>query len=289
LVFLLRSDVASVASTPDRTTQWGQHHVHEIAQTHLQLFNQLIDAGWLEDELIRIRLAYDLQVELFGGSRTQSGKFHEAHNIGTASILAAAGADVSVVGAGLLHNAYNTGDFGDVAKGATTTRRAELRSVLGERGEACVAKFEKRHRWMTPDALARSADEIDPAERDARLIWLAEELDHHVDFGLRYRFSMDNRNISVDIGFDGLLAVARDIGHDRLATLMEEICRAEDEAQVPESLRTRMTGQHPGVSRSWIGGPKHRRSPVPDRVRIWLGGARRAAGRVRRRVAGLRS
>ena len=83
------------------------------AQTNLQLYPQLIEAGWSEHDLARARAAHDLSCELFAGCYRPSNKAFIAHLVGTASALAAWGEPPDTVLAGLLHSSYLYGDFGD--------------------------------------------------------------------------------------------------------------------------------------------------------------------------------
>jgi hypothetical protein len=100
--------------------------------------------------------------------------------VGTASILAAHGAECSVVCAGLLHSAYTHGDFGDgrdrdVGEVAPA-RREIVRRVLGEAGEDLVYGYRgwgaARRHGSPPEAVTG----LSPRERSLfaiRLAWTA--------------------------------------------------------------------------------------------------------------------
>ena len=134
---------------------------HGYAQTHLQLEAQLAAAGAGGDERATLRRAHDLARELLGARHRGSGKTFLAHLIGTASIAAAHGGDPTAVLAALLHAAYDQGDFGDGATGATPARRAELRAVLGDEAEALVEAY-TRFSWK-PWLPPRDAGRATPA------------------------------------------------------------------------------------------------------------------------------
>src|SRR5262245_4841225 len=97
------------------------------AQTNIQLFNQLRYYAYSDADLNLVRDAYELAMVLFSGRFQSSGKSFIAHVVGTASILAWVRLPAPVVAAGLLHNAYGSGDFGDGRRGATTPRRRRIR------------------------------------------------------------------------------------------------------------------------------------------------------------------
>ncbi|MBT5031559.1 MAG: HD domain-containing protein [Proteobacteria bacterium] len=83
-----------------------------IAQTPLQLYNQLRLADYPEQELDEARSACEFLNSLFAGRYRATGKSLIEHCVGTASILETHGADAATVTAGLLHAVYSQGDFG---------------------------------------------------------------------------------------------------------------------------------------------------------------------------------
>jgi len=87
--------------------------VIQYAQTNLQLYSQLMQAGHSANELGTVRKAYDLAVQLFAGAFRANGKPFIAHLVGTASILAKAETGIDVTTAGLLHSVFSHGEFGD--------------------------------------------------------------------------------------------------------------------------------------------------------------------------------
>jgi hypothetical protein len=62
--------------------------MYPFAQTNLQLFHQLRNAGYDEADLVCIHQAYQLACQVFTGFFRGSGKPFIAHLVGTASILA---------------------------------------------------------------------------------------------------------------------------------------------------------------------------------------------------------
>ena len=96
------------------------------AQTNLQLHAQLLDLGCSIEDREYLAAGYRLAADLFSGQYRGSGKPFVAHLVGTASILAATKASATVVAAGLLHAAYDQGDFGLGLLGRHPNKRREL-------------------------------------------------------------------------------------------------------------------------------------------------------------------
>src|SRR5262245_36892149 len=111
------------------------------AQTNLQLFTQLEKDGYSATELALICDAYALAMRLYSGYFLASGRTEIAHNVGTASILGVLKAPAPVVAAGLIHNAYDNGDFGSHRYGVTAAKRKVIIHILGEDVERYVQKF----------------------------------------------------------------------------------------------------------------------------------------------------
>ena len=113
----------------------------EVAQTNLQLYNQLIAAGWSDANLDRTQAAYALAADLFAGQIRSSGKTFLEHLVGTASAVAAVGGRPALVHAGLLHATYTFGEFGDGQRNAAESKRAAVRAVIGAEAEELVAEY----------------------------------------------------------------------------------------------------------------------------------------------------
>ena len=115
--------------------------MHGYAQTCLQLFNQLIELGYLASDLGQVHRCYGVTMRLFPGWYRSSGKTFVSHLVGTGSILAAIGQPAPVVAAGILHAAYTNGDFGDGLSWTTPRRRRKLARDAGEEVEGYVAAY----------------------------------------------------------------------------------------------------------------------------------------------------
>src|SRR3954451_10344061 len=115
--------------------------MRRYAQTNLQLYAQLREAGADDTDLALVRQGYDLAMHLCPASFRGSGKPLLAHLVGTASILAAMDQSARVVTAGLLHAVYVFGDFGDARGGVTDERRARVRQAVGRDVEDLIARY----------------------------------------------------------------------------------------------------------------------------------------------------
>lgn len=145
-----------------------------VAQTNVQLYNQLRAGGWSDGDVARAKVAYELSMRIVGSRFRPDGRPFTSHGIGTASILAGIGCDADVVIAGMLHNAYSWGDWGEGSHMMTDTKRAAVRDVVGTPAEALVAAY-TRTPWRPPDIEAVLARAGDPnaQEHDVVLIKIA--------------------------------------------------------------------------------------------------------------------
>jgi len=260
----------------------------ELAQTNLQLYNQLIAAGWPDTNLDRTRAAYVLATDLFAGQMRSSGKTFLSHLVGVASAVAAAGGRPDLVHAALLHSAYTHGDFGDGRRDAAESKRAAVRSAIGTEAEELVAGYA---------ALGYSADTIDdwqqrahtlsPREHDLAVLRLANEVDEHIDLGTRYS-DRYGHPMSTDSVFETMTLLADELDEPALADLMKQVRNTEADVAVPVVLRSRSYGSEVIAPRSYWRRPavvihgtkrKIRRqiAAIPGMRRLW---------RVARRYAG---
>jgi hypothetical protein len=226
------------------------------AQTNLQLFTQLEKDGYSATELALICDAYALAMRLYSGYFTASGRTEIAHVVGTASILGVLKAPASVVAAGLIHNAYDNGDFGTHRYGVTAAKRKVIIHALGEDVERYVQKFHiLRTQRQSPTALlVVDIDPLNDIERFALLIDFSEHLEHDLnDGGLQqYRTYLDlNGYMMVDMArklqfphlADAILNAIRDRSADYC--IVRELAKRSSGNRsqwiVPASCRKRFT------------------------------------------------
>lgn len=199
----------------------------QYAQTNLQLYTQLRDAGCGAEDLRLVRSGYDLAMRLFTASFRGSGKPLLAHLVGTASILAAIRQPIRIVTAGLLHAAHALGDFGDGRLGMTEAKRARVREAVGGEVEDLVARYTQFDwsRRTIPGILER-VDALTPIEREVLVIRLANELEDHLDYGVLYCGNGEARREYIRSPLNQSVDMARRLG---LAALAQELERAFQE------------------------------------------------------------
>ena len=159
-----------------------------VAQTNLQLYNQLRREARSDDDMRLVRAAYELAVTHYSGYFGGDRKPFVAHTIGVASILASLGQPALMIAAGLLHNVYGNGDFGDGLHNAATARRRRLvRTAVGGAVEDVLYRFHTCRVRLDPDEgyrqrLARLAQ----LDNEVLLLDLADVVEKHVDSSVLY-------------------------------------------------------------------------------------------------------
>jgi (p)ppGpp synthase/HD superfamily hydrolase len=109
------------------------------AQTHLQLYRQLQDASYAEEDLILVDRAYQIAMRLFAGYYRPNNKPFLVHLVGVASILLNVRQPAVVIAAGLLHSAY----LGLGKKGSQVNRiyRKQIAESLGQKVEQLIYAY----------------------------------------------------------------------------------------------------------------------------------------------------
>lgn len=194
-----------------------------VAQTNIALYRQVLALGWAETDLARLAASYELAMRLFGNRFRSNGKPFICHLVGTASILAAHDPAPDLVIAGLLHATYMQGDFGGGARGATASRRTEVRAAAGEKAEALIAAYADLP-WPL------ETGNIDPA---LALMRLANEIEDHLDGAMA--FGSKQARTPDDPIARRMIALGSSIGHSALADQLAQVI-AEQPA-VPAGLR----------------------------------------------------
>jgi (p)ppGpp synthase/HD superfamily hydrolase len=158
-----------------------------IAQTNLQLYNQLRRERRCTADLVRVRAAYELAMPLFSAQFRASGKPFLAHLVGTASLLAWLQQPTTTVIAGLLHAAYEFGDFGDAASGITLARRQRVAGVVGAEAGDLIILYQQTSRATAMRAMREDlATQQSASAANVLLIHLADTVEEYVDGGQQY-------------------------------------------------------------------------------------------------------
>jgi hypothetical protein len=214
--------------------------VEPIAQTNLQLYNQLRRQNRGDDELALVRQAYDLAAQLYSGYYQADGKPFISHSVGVASIVARLRLPAPFVALGMLHNVYGNADFGDGGGSSTSASRRRLVSAaVGEAVEGLVLRFRDfRLNAKNIGEMEQRLETLDATERNLVITDLADYLEKHIDLGVLY-FG-DGAWISNEIAAFGsrLVAMARRLEQPALAGMMEEAFKASaEEPPAPQVLR----------------------------------------------------
>lgn len=195
-----------------------------IAQTNLQLYNQLLSQGRSIEDLARAKSAYDLASLIYAAHYQADGKPFISHTVGVASILGQIGLPIEVVAFGLIHNVYGNGDFGDGRQHRSTpARRLRVRKAVGAEVEALVHRF--RHFRITGKTIDRVEADLDSygeSERHLVLADLADHLEKYADDGVLY-FG-DSRWVTDEVMLygDRMILMAERLGQPNLGEMMRQ-------------------------------------------------------------------
>lgn len=205
------------------------------AQTIPQLYRQLQQSGYSVTEMCCVRNAYELATELFSSRFQSSGRVFIAHVVGTASILVSLHLPAEVIAAGLLHNAYENGDFGDGREGITNAKRAQVQRAVGKDVERYVARF-ATSAGSIRSAVARSGSvtEYDVLDRQIILLLLADHLEHLLDLNALYNGS--DYEVYIRDG-DRAATLAEQLGYTALASELRKAAEESRHAVPPTALR----------------------------------------------------
>ena len=210
-----------------------------VAQTNLQLYNQLRAQGYSQEELVVVHRAYEFLTTIYPGYYQADGKPFVVHTVGVASILAHLKLPTEFIAAGLLHNIYGNGDFGDGRRAVATARRRRIvRKAVGDRIEGLIERFPRcRIRpKSTPDILSR-IDQFDEIDKKLIVIDLADYLEKYIDLGVCYWGNSQSLADTVAQHGETLVAIAVRIGYPQLAAMLNEAFAYARAAQIPDSLR----------------------------------------------------
>jgi (p)ppGpp synthase/HD superfamily hydrolase len=217
--------------------------VHRYAQTIVQLLKQLYDQGYSRADLERVASAYKLAAQLLAGLYRPSGKTFIAHVVGTASILCELHARCELIAAGLLHAAYEHGDFGDYPKGISPAKRDALRKEVGEEVEDYVARYTVL-RWtkVTMPMIHEALDTFNQIEREVLTIRLSNELDDLLDFGILYCFDAAGKRRYYARARHMMVDIAEKLGFLLLAQEMAQVLEAAISMEPFDGFRSRHLG-----------------------------------------------
>jgi (p)ppGpp synthase/HD superfamily hydrolase len=197
--------------------------VAQMAQTHLQLFQQMRSKGYSEAELTSVAQAYQVAIKLFANRFRPCGRPFVSHLVGSGAILVWLRVPIQMVVAELLHAAYQEGDFPNSLEGMTPRKRKELQAAIGAEAEALVAAYTVGSRSLT-GLLASHArfKEMSPLERDILLMQLANELDDYRDLAGNHAANADERIAVIRQCGQHQVEMAEWLGRPELAQALRE-------------------------------------------------------------------
>ena len=156
------------------------------AQTNLQLFQQLFALGYDSADLVRVDKCHRLMMRLLSAQFHPCGKPLLTHVIGTASMLAAHGAEPDLVLAGLAHAAYGHGNFGSMLPGRHPAKRRVLVGAIGAGAEEILDDYSSIPWGAKAAELIAGFARLSPVRRGSLFLRVAHELEESIDFGLHY-------------------------------------------------------------------------------------------------------
>jgi hypothetical protein len=209
----------------------------DLAQTNVQLIAQLAAREWTDDDLRRLRAAYELCMWLFSGQFRANGKTQIAHHVGVASALAGVGARPELVVAGLVHSAYFLGEFGTGRLPVTQEKRDRVTAAVGREVEDLVAGYTDLP-WDAA-AVQRFTDEAGsagPVRRDLVAMRIANEIDELADGAMRFSADHHGPDLLGAAGIEKFVALADAMGHVALGKRLREAYASGTAMSVPDVL-----------------------------------------------------
>jgi (p)ppGpp synthase/HD superfamily hydrolase len=215
----------------------GPSNVGQIAQTHLQLFQQMRSNSYSAADLAKVAAAYQAATKLFANRFRPCGRPFVSHLVGTSAILVWLKVPVSMVIAGLLHAAYQEGDFAHSLEGITPWKRKKLSATIGAEAEELVARYTVGSRSLTGIMASHARfQQMSPAERDILLIQLANELDDYRDLASNHAANADERIAVIRQCGPHQAEMAEWLGRPELAQALRETYGQSIAAFVPKPL-----------------------------------------------------
>lgn len=220
--------------------------VSQLAQTHLQLFQQLHRNGYSAAEVAMLASAYRAMMSLFANRFRSCGTPFVVHLVGTSAVLVWLKLPIHVVLAGLAHAAYQEGDFPNSLEGMTARKRQWLAKVIGTEAEALVATYAVGSRSVNGirASYARFA-QMSFAERHVLRMQLANELDDYRDLAANHAANADERIAAIRQTATLQVEMAEWLGHSQLAQALQETYAHAMAASIPAAVMSPFADAHP--------------------------------------------
>jgi len=229
----------------------------DYAQTNVQLYEQLWKAGYSLEDVHKLKDAYSLAQQLFSSEFRGSGRPFLAHLVGTASILVKHGATRDVVVAGLLHAAYEFGNFGHGLRRVNNRKRQMLINIVGSDIEAIIHGYGSSKRQIVQEeVVALVTEDVSTLTRATFLIRLANELEDAL--GDNYDYSGTGKRSHLKSSLPRYIELAMALGHLQLADELGYCLGSIEHRSTQEGLQ--------GVTASYTIAPLSHR----QRTHLWL-------------------
>lgn len=198
--------------------------MRSIAQTNLQLYNQLLQQERTYEDIVLIRKAYDLAALLTAGSYQADGKPFLCHLVGTASILFMINYPANFIAFALLHNIYENGDFGEgLHSQITPAKRSLVAKSVGLDVERLIFRFRSlRLNLSTTDDIESRLPTLDETGRQLVVADLADHIEKYVDRGILYFGDASWITEKSELCGERMVAMAKQLGEPILAEMMVE-------------------------------------------------------------------
>jgi (p)ppGpp synthase/HD superfamily hydrolase len=211
--------------------------VGPIAQTHLQLFQQMRNNGYSAADLAAAATAYQAATKLFANRFRPCGRPFVSHLVGTGAILVWLRVPISMVIAGMLHAAYQEGDFANSLEGLTQRKRQRLKAIIGIEAEELVAAYTVGSRSLTGIMASYARfPQMTSAERDILLMQLVNELDDYRDLASNHAANAAERITVIQECGPHQAQMAEWLGRPELAQALRETYAQSIAAFVPQPL-----------------------------------------------------
>lgn len=208
-----------------------------IAQTNLQLFEQLRRRGHGAEDVDLVRRAYELALTLNACQYRSSGRSLVEHLLGTTSVVASLGANAALVAATMAHAVYVHGDVGTLRKRPGAAQRRRVRDAIGDAAEAIIDRYSVLY-WnvKTVGSLRERLPSMDALDRDALTIRLGDQLDI---YGTREALYYDNvekrREFARELG-PSIVAMADQLGYPQLGAALRHAYAHVLDTTIPAGL-----------------------------------------------------
>jgi hypothetical protein len=223
-----------MGTAPDAAEPSGFGQAH----TTLQLLQQLNRDGYSGDGLQLIRRALALASRLFACRFQYSGAPFMVHVIGAASFLSSLRVTPELVAAGLVHNVYGNGDFGDARAGVADWKREIVRGAVGSAVEQYVYGFWRSLRWSreTISGFSLDVDSLDASDRAVLLLRLSDLAEHHRDLGLAFAGHRRQQRQMLEHLDEVWLGLARALAGPSFAAALNRLLEETAATELPDEI-----------------------------------------------------